>query len=82
MLNSLYGLARQLNDAGKNNRIMIAFSVAEALFPKNAKLRTDIGDLYLVNGQKEKAIEYYQKALKISPRFKLAKEKLESAKRR
>lgn len=82
LLNSLYSLARQLNDAGKNNRIMIAFAVAESLFPKNAKLRTDIGDLYLVNGQKAKAIEYYQKALKISPRFKLAKEKLESARSR
>jgi tetratricopeptide (TPR) repeat protein len=81
LLNSLYNLARQLNDAGKNDRIMIAFGVAETLFPKNAKLRTDIGDLYLMNGQKEMAIEYYQKALKISPRFKLAKEKLESAKR-
>jgi tetratricopeptide (TPR) repeat protein len=81
-LNSLYGLALQLNEAGKNNRIMTAFAVAEALFPKNAKIRTDIGDLYLMNGQKEKAIEYYQKALKISPKFKLAKEKLESARRR
>jgi len=81
-LSSLYNLARQLNEAGKNDRIMIAFNVAEALYPKNAKLRTDIGDLYLANGQKDKAIEYYKKALKIAPRFKLAKEKLESAQRR
>ena len=81
VLNSIYGLARQLNDAGKNNRTMIAFAVAEALYPKNAKIRTDIGDLYLSNGR-EKAIEYYEKALKIAPRFKLAQEKLERAKRR
>ncbi len=81
-LNSLYGLARQLSDAGKNNRIMVAFAVAEALYPKNAKIRTDIGDLFLANGQREKAIEYYEKALKIAPRFKQAKEKLERAKHR
>jgi CubicO group peptidase (beta-lactamase class C family) len=81
VLNSLYSLARQLNDAGKNNRIMGAFAVAEALYPKNAKISTDIGDLFLANGQRDKAIEYYEKALKIAPRFKLAQEKLERAKR-
>jgi CubicO group peptidase (beta-lactamase class C family)/predicted negative regulator of RcsB-dependent stress response len=81
-LNSFYHLARQLNDAGKNDRIMVAFAVAEALYPKNAKLLTDIGDLYLVNGHKDKAIEYYKRAVDISPHFKLAKEKLESAKHR
>jgi tetratricopeptide (TPR) repeat protein len=81
-LSSLYGLARQLNEAGKNNRIMIAFGVAELLYPKNAKLRVDIGDLLMANGHRDKAIEYYKKALKIAPRFKTAREKLERAKRR
>lgn len=81
-LNALYSLTRQLSDAGKNDKIMIALSVAETLYPKNAKLRVDIGDIYLVNGQRNKAIEYYEKALNIAPRFKLAKEKLERARHR
>jgi len=81
-LNSLYSLARHLNDAGKNDRIMMVFAVAEALYPKNAKLRIDIGDLYLANGKRDKAIEYYTKALKIAPQFKLAREKLANARRK
>ncbi|MBN1225166.1 MAG: serine hydrolase [Candidatus Aminicenantes bacterium] len=82
MLNLLYTLAQQLNEEGHFDKIFTVFSVAEALFPKNAKLMTDIGDAFLETGDRKKAIAYYEKALKIAPGFKLAKEKLERAKGR
>jgi len=76
-LTHFYDLARQLIESGKENRIFTAFGVAEVLFPQNAKLHLDIGDLYVEVGDKDKAIAYYKKALEIAPKYKEAQEKLD-----
>jgi CubicO group peptidase (beta-lactamase class C family) len=80
-LNHFYDLGRQLIEAGKDSRVFTALGVAEALFPNNAKLCSDIGDLYVQIGARDKAIVYYKKALEIAPRFKAVQEKLDQLKR-
>jgi len=53
------------------------------LFPKDARLYLEAGNSYAQSGQKEKAIEYYKKALAIDPNLAAAKfnlEKLETIK--
>jgi CubicO group peptidase (beta-lactamase class C family)/tetratricopeptide (TPR) repeat protein len=80
--NHFYDLGRQLNETGKDARVFTALEVAEALFPRNAKLCSDLGDLYVQIGDKDKAIAYYKKALEIAPRFKAAQDKLDQLKRR
>jgi Tfp pilus assembly protein PilF len=50
--------------------------VAEALFPRDAELLSNIGDIHLQIGNRDKAVEYYKKALEIAPRFKAVQEKL------
>jgi tetratricopeptide (TPR) repeat protein len=81
-LNHFYDLGRQLIEAGKDERVFTALEVAEAHFPRNAKLCSDLGDLYVQIGDKDKAIAYYKKALAIAPRFKDAQDKLDQLKRR
>lgn len=81
-LNHFYDLGRQLIEAGKDERVFTALEVAEAHFPRNAKLCSDLGDLYVQIGDKDKAIPYYKKALAIAPRFKDAQDKLDQLKRR
>jgi tetratricopeptide (TPR) repeat protein len=77
-----YDLGVTLNNAGKNVRILTALGVAEVFYPKNAKLLMDLGDLYVQVGDREKAIAYYRKALKIAPKLKTAREKLNQLQRR
>ena len=81
-LNHFYDLGHQLIEAGKDSRVFTALRVAEALFPNNAKLCSDIGDLYAQIDDRDKAIAYYKKALEIAPRFKAVQEKLNQLRRR
>jgi CubicO group peptidase (beta-lactamase class C family) len=81
-LTHFYDLARQLIESGKENRIFTALGVAEVLFPQNAKLHLDIGDLYIEVGDRGKAIAYYKKALEIAPKYKEAQEKLDQLRER
>jgi len=81
-LKHFYDLGGKLIDAGKETRVFTALGVAEALFPRNAKLRSDLGDLYVQIGDRDKAITYYKKALEIAPKFKAVQEKLDQLKRR
>jgi tetratricopeptide (TPR) repeat protein len=47
------------------------------LFPKDARLYLEAGNSYAQSGQKEKAIEYYKKALELDPNLAAAKSNLE-----
>jgi CubicO group peptidase (beta-lactamase class C family) len=47
------------------------------LFPKDARLYLEAGNSYAQSGQKEKAIEYYKKALAIDPNLAAAKSNLD-----
>jgi CubicO group peptidase (beta-lactamase class C family) len=75
-LRHFYDIGARLIEAGKDIKVITALSVAAALYPKNAKLRSDLGDLYVQVGDREKAIVCYRKALKIAPKFKAARDKL------
>jgi len=66
-------------------RLMRARKVKEALslgmialefYPKNTRFLVEVGDLYMVTGQKEKAVELYKKALELDPDLETAKERL------
>jgi tetratricopeptide (TPR) repeat protein len=81
-LRHFYNLGSQLIEAGNESGLFTAMGVAEALFPRNAKLLSDIGDLNIQIGNRDKAIEYYKKALEIAPRFKAVQEKLDQLEHR
>ncbi|MGB3860882.1 MAG: serine hydrolase [Candidatus Aminicenantaceae bacterium] len=81
-LDHFYDLGRQVIEAGKDSRVFTALGVAEALFPRNAKLCSDLGDLYVQIGDRDKAIAYYKKALEIAPRTKAVQDKLDRLNKR
>jgi len=80
-LNSFYNLKRELEQAQKMKQIFSLFQIITELYPKNARLQKDIGDLYLEAGLKEKAIEHYKEALRLNPNYKEVKEILKKLKK-
>ncbi|MFB0565226.1 MAG: serine hydrolase [Candidatus Aminicenantaceae bacterium] len=52
--------------------------IATELHPKEARLYVEIGEAYFRAKQKEKAIEYFKKALEIDPELERAKKRLEA----
>jgi CubicO group peptidase (beta-lactamase class C family) len=81
-LRHFYDLGVQLIEAGKDIRVITALGVAAVLYPENAKLHLDLGDLYVQAGERDKAIACYRKALEIAPKFKAAREKLDQLQKR
>lgn len=80
-LNEFYNLAKRLSNAKKMKGLFALAEITTELFPKNARLYKIMADMYLQSGQKEKAIDYYKKALTINPKYKEAREKLEKLKK-
>jgi CubicO group peptidase (beta-lactamase class C family) len=70
-------LGRRLENAKKMKEIFALGEIALELYPKNAELHKEIGDIYQEAGQKEKARIYYKKALELDPKLEEAKKKLE-----
>ena len=52
------------------------FQANTFLFPKEANPYDSLAEAYLENGEKEKAVKYYKKALEIDPNFPSAKRAL------
>jgi CubicO group peptidase (beta-lactamase class C family) len=75
--NGLNNMAYQLAGIGKVEAGMAILQTAVELYPKEANLYDSIGEFYLKQDQKEKAIEFYQKALQIDPNLASAKSMLE-----
>jgi len=50
------------------------FQLNTALFPEDANLWDSLGEAYFKKGNREKALEYYSKALKLDPEMPSAKE--------
>lgn len=72
----LNNMAYQIADLGKVEAAMAILQVAVELYPKTANLYDSLGEFYLKKDQKEKAIEFYNKALQIDPNLESAKKAL------
>lgn len=81
-LNRFERLARRLQIANKTEAIFSLADIALELYPENAELHLQVGDIYLKAGQEEEAQIFYRKALKLDPKLKEAKEKLEELKQK
>lgn len=73
----LNDMAYQLAGIGKVEAGMAILQTAVELYPKEANLYDSIGELYLKQNEKAKAIEFYQKALQLDPNLASAKSMLE-----
>lgn len=76
-LNQFYRYARQLENAKKIEGALDLGDIASEFFPKEARFFADFGDLYLRTGHKDKAVEYFKRALEINPKHEIARIKLE-----
>ena len=61
----------------KSKALFALASIALERYPTNAEVHKAVGDLYLEAGQKEKAIEYYRKAISLGLDFSELKPILE-----
>ncbi|MGD2093186.1 MAG: serine hydrolase [Candidatus Aminicenantes bacterium] len=74
---SFRSLARHLAEREKVDTLFALASIALELHPTNAEVHQAVGDLYLEAGKKEKAIEYYRKAISLGLDFSELKTILE-----
>jgi CubicO group peptidase (beta-lactamase class C family) len=70
-------LSRHLAERKKAEALFSLASIALELHPTNAEVHKVVGDLYLETGKKEKAIEYYRKAISLGLDFSELKPILE-----
>ncbi len=70
--------AGQLAQANKLKEAQALGFMAIELYPKEARLYIGMSDLSLMAGQKEKAVEYLRRALKLDPNLEEAKAKLKA----
>ena len=52
------------------NEALFRFAEAEKLDPENPRIQSNLGVAYEASGQFDKALSYYQKALKLAPNDK------------
>lgn len=76
-LNRFSWFCQILQERKKLNPLFELAAIALEIYPKSAQLHKQVGDIYLKTGREEKALEFYQKALKLKPDFPEAKEGLE-----
>ncbi len=62
-------LTLHLAERKKTDAIFNLSSIALELYPTNAEVHRAVGNIYLEAGQKEKAIEYYRKAISLGLDF-------------
>ena len=72
----------QLRRANKLKEALDLGLIALEFHPKNARLHLETGNMFALSGQREKAIEYYKKALAIEPNLEAAKINLEKLEKR
>jgi len=73
----IVSLINQLRTAKKMREALEASLLFIDFFPKDARLYLETGNTYALSGQREKAIEYYKKALELDPNLATAKSNLE-----
>lgn len=74
---NLNGLAYSLAEQGNAEGGLQILMSAVILHPKEANLYDSIGEFHWNKGNREKAIEFYKKALEIDPQLQSAKNMLE-----
>jgi tetratricopeptide (TPR) repeat protein len=70
-------MAYDLAGIGKVDAGLAILQVALELYPNVANLYDSVGEFYLKKDQKDKAIEFYNKALQVDPKLESAKQMLE-----
>ncbi len=65
----LNGTAYQLAGAGKADQGIEVLKLAVELHPKVANLYDSLGEFYVNKGDKQKALEYYRKAIEVDPNY-------------
>lgn len=80
-INAFEDFVLKLQSAKKIDEIFALAEIMADLRPKHADLHRTIGSMYHQVGKIDKAIEYYQKALRLNPKFKDVREKLERLKK-
>ena len=65
----LNGLAYEIAGAGMTDAALAVLHAAVELYPQEANLYDSLGEFYLKKGSKEKAIEFYKKALAASDKY-------------
>jgi tetratricopeptide (TPR) repeat protein len=70
-------MAYDLAGIGKVDAGMAILQIAVELYPKEANLYDSIGEFYLKKDEKDRAIEFYKKALQVDPNLESAKKMLE-----
>ncbi|HEX7178056.1 MAG TPA: serine hydrolase [Pyrinomonadaceae bacterium] len=77
---SLNSIAYDLAANGRRDAGLELLKLAAELYPKEANLYDSIGEFYALKGQKDKAVEFYSKALEVDPNLASAKSALEKLK--
>lgn len=65
----LNSFAYNLEGAGMRDAGIAILQTAVELYPQEANIYDSLGEFYLKKGMKEKAIEFYKKALEINPNY-------------
>ena len=73
-------IAYELAANGRRDAGLELLKLAVELHPKEANLYDSIGEFYALKGQKDKAVEFYSKALEVDPNLASAKSALEKLK--
>ena len=70
-------LINQMRRAKKTKEALEMCLIFIEYFPKDARLYLEAGNSYALSGQREKAMEYFKKALELDPNLAAAKSNLE-----
>jgi CubicO group peptidase (beta-lactamase class C family) len=72
------GAMRQLAQVGKKKEALDLGTAAAEINPKEPRLYAALGELSILNGRKDAAVEYFRKALRLDPNFEEARARLKS----
>ena len=76
----ILGLANQANLEGDKDKALAILELAVKIHPEDPEVYYAIGEYYLKEGDKNKALEYFSKCLEIDQNFTKAKDLLEKLK--
>lgn len=81
-LNYFENNVRRFQKEEKIPDLIALLDIAMELYPKHARLRVGVAEMYLILGQKDRAIYFFQKAVELDPRLTRIKKRIQELKRR